>query len=262
MDLETHLINALIALAIFIVGRWAAGLIANLFKSSLERHGTDPLLVAFGANVVRIGLLAFVVIAALGQLGVQTTSFVAVVGAAGLAIALAFQSSLSNLAAGVLLVTFRPFKLGDFIEAGGTSGVVEKIEIFTTQLRSGDNKTIIVPNGAVLGSNVVNYSTKDTRRVDLVVGVSYEDDIDHVKRVLEEIMANDSRILPEPPPTIGVLELADSSVNFAVRPWVASGDYWPTLFDLNETIKKRFDSEKISIPYPQTDVHLRSEKAA
>ncbi|MGE0485429.1 MAG: mechanosensitive ion channel family protein [Gammaproteobacteria bacterium] len=245
------------ALAVFVFGRWAAVAVTATARRLLDARQVDPMLVAFGANVAYVALMAFVVVAALGQLGIQTASFVAILGAAGLAIALAFQDSLSNLAAGVLLVTFRPFRIGDFIEAGGTAGVVEKIEIFTTQVRTGDNKTIIIPNSAIAGSNIVNYSTKPTRRLDLVVGVGYDADLDRVRAVLEDILGSDGRVLADPTPTIGVTELADSSVNFVVRPWVASENYWPLHFDLHETIKKRFDAEGIAIPFPQRDVHLR-----
>lgn len=244
------------ALAIFIVGRWAAKFFTGMVRKVMTRRTVDPMLISFAGSAIYIGLMAFVVVAALGQLGIQTASFVAILGAAGLAIALAFQNSLSNLAAGVLLVTFRPFKTGDFVEAGGTSGVVEGIEIFTTQIRSGDNKLIIVPNSVIAGANIINYSAKPTRRLDLIVGVGYDADLDHVRRVINEILGADERVLNDPEPTIGVLELADNSVNFVVRPWVNSEDYWGLHFDLHETIKKRFDAEGISIPFPQRDVHL------
>ena len=201
------------------------------------------------------------ILAAVGQLGVQTTSFIAVLGAAGFAVGLALQGSLGNFASGVLIMIFRPFKSGDFVEAGGTMGIVEAIQIFTTTLRTGDNKTIIVPNGQITSGTITNYSAKDTRRVDLVIGVSYGDDLDKVRRVIEEVIAAEGRVLSEPEPTIGVLELADSSVNFAVRPWVKSSDYWPVYFGLMESFKKRFDQEGISIPFPQQDVYLHQVSA-
>jgi len=185
---------------------------------------------------------------------------VAVLGAAGLAVGLALQGSLSNFAAGVLMIIFKPFKVGDFVEAGGTAGVVVDINIFTTIMKTGDNKKIIIPNGKINSDNITNFSANDTRRVDLVAGVSYGDDLDKVKTVLKEILAADERVLKDPEPTIGVLELADSSVNFAVRPWVKTADYWPTLFAVQEEIKKRFDKEGISIPFPQQDVHMFQEK--
>jgi small conductance mechanosensitive channel len=200
--------------------------------------------------------MAFVIIAALGQLGVQTASLVAVLGAAGLAVGLALQGSLANFAAGLLLIIFKPFKVGDFIEGGGVSGVVEEVGIFTTMMNSPDNKKLVVPNAKMTSDNIVNYTAKQVRRVDLVAGVSYRDDLDKVKRVLGEILAADSRILKDPAPTVGVLALAESSVNLAVRPWVKTADYWDVFFATQESIKKRFDAEGISIPFPQQDVHL------
>ncbi|MEM7542392.1 MAG: mechanosensitive ion channel domain-containing protein [Pseudomonadota bacterium] len=259
MDSElimTFIQNLVVAAVIFFVGRMAAGWVAGLCRRMMETRGADPILVSFLGSTIHFGVLAFVVIAALGQLGIQTTSVVAILGAAGLAIALAFQGSLSNLAAGALLVTFRPFKVGDFIEAGGTTGIVEEIQMFTTQIRTGDNKTVIVPNAGVASGNIVNYSTKPTRRIDLVFGVGYEADLDKVRSNIEAVLSDDERVLKDPEPTIGIVELGDNSVNFAVRPWVKSEDYWPTYFALQENMKKRFDSEGISIPYPQREVHL------
>jgi small conductance mechanosensitive channel len=203
-----------------------------------------------------IGLLAFIVIAALGQLGIQTTSFIAILGAAGLAVGLALQGSLSNFAAGFLLIIFRPFKVGDLIEAAGVFGVVEAIQIFTTQLKTADNKTVIVPNAKLTDDNIVNWTVKGTRRVDMVFGIGYEDDIDKARSLMAEIIAQDSRILKTPEPQISVSELADSSVNFVVRPWVKVEDYWGVHFDLNEKIKKAFDANGVSIPFPQRDVHV------
>jgi small conductance mechanosensitive channel len=259
-DLGTTLIafcgNIIVAGVIIFVGRWAAGKISGIAVSMMEKRGVDEILTTFAGNAMRIAILAFVIVAALGQIGIETASFVAILAAAGLAIALAFQGSLSNLASGVLLVTFRPFNVGDFVEASGISGIVEKIEIFTTQIRTPDNRTIIIPNASIAGGNIINYSSKPTRRVDLVVGVGYQDDLDKVRAVLTELLEADSRILSDPEPTIGVVELADSSVNFVVRPWVAGADYWPVHFDLHEAIKKRFDAEGINIPFPQRDVHL------
>jgi small conductance mechanosensitive channel len=197
-----------------------------------------------------------VILAALAQLGIQTTSFIAVIGAAGLAVGLALQGSLANFAAGVLMVIFRPFQVGDFIEGAGVSGIVEEMQIFTTQLRTPDNKTIIIPNAKITGDNVTNYTRKDKRRVDLVIGVSYRDEIGKVKGVVADVLNGDERVLKDPAPTIAVLELGDSSVNFAVRPWVRTEDYWDVYFETTEKIKKRFDAEGISIPFPQRDVHL------
>ncbi len=244
------------AIVIFIVGRIVARIATNMIGGMLRKGNVDQTLIKFSQNLIYIGLMAFVIIAALEKLGVETTSFAALIAAAGLAIGLALQGSLSNFASGVLLIIFRPFKVGDFVEAGGISGTVEAVEIFTTQLRTGDNKTIIVPNGQVTGSSITNFSTKPTRRVDMVIGVGYDDDLKKVRAVIEEVLNADERVLKDPAVTIGLLELGDSSVNFAVRPWVNSADYWGVLFDFQETIKNRFDSEGISFPYPQQDVHV------
>jgi small conductance mechanosensitive channel len=248
--------DLVVAIIIFVVGRWVARRLANLTQRAMEKAEADSTLVGFVRSIVYIALLTFVIMAAIAQLGIQTTSFIAVLGAAGFAIGLALQGSLANFAAGVMMIIFRPFKAGDFVEAAGIAGVVEEIKIFTTTLRTGDNKTIIVPNGQITSGIIVNYSAKDTRRVDLTVGVSYDDNLDKVREVISGIIAGDDRILVDPGPTIAVSELADSSVNFAVRVWVQGADYWPVFFDLNETIKKRFDEEGISIPYPQQDVHV------
>jgi small conductance mechanosensitive channel len=200
--------------------------------------------------------MLFVIIATVGALGIQTTSFVAVLGAAGLAVGLALQGSLANFASGVLIVLFRPYKVGDFIEAAGIAGTVEKVEILTTVFKTGDNKRVIVPNGQVMGSVITNYSANEMRRVDMVVGVSYSDDLDKVRATLEDLIAAEDRIVADPAHKIAVSELADSSVNFVVRPWVKTEDYWGVMFDLTEAIKKRFDKEGISFPFPQQDVHL------
>lgn len=249
-------LKVLAAVVILVLGRLAALGIRAIARRTLTKSGVDPTLVAFVTSVAYIGAMAFVVIAALGQLGVQTASFVAVLGAAGLAVGLALQGSLANFAAGVLMIIFKPFKVGDYIEAGGTAGVVEEIGIFTTVLKSPDNKKIIVPNAKATADNITNYSANDQRRVDIVAGVSYGDDLDKVRGLLEQILKDDERILAEPAPAVKVLELADSSVNFAVRPWVKTEDYWDVFFALQEEIKKRFDAEGISIPFPQQDVHL------
>ena len=249
------------AVLIFFIGRWVAKGLRALLKKVLHKSQVDETLISFITNLAYVGLLTFVVIAALAQLGVQTTSFIAVIGAAGLAIGLALQGSLANFAAGVLMIIFKPFKVGDYIEGGGVAGTVEDIGIFTCDLKSPDNKKIIVPNAKMTGDNIINYSAKDSRRVDIVAGVSYSDDLDKVKKVLEEILSADERVLKDPPPTIGVLELADSSVNFAVRPWVKTADYWDVFFAVQEQIKKRFDAEGISIPFPQQDVHLYRTQA-
>jgi small conductance mechanosensitive channel len=254
--LTVYGLKVIAALAIFIIGKMIAKAVKAGIAKTMTKAKSDPILISFTTNMVYAALLAFVIIAALGQLGIQTTSFIAILGAAGLAIGLALQGSLSNFSAGVLMIIFRPFKQGDFIEGAGVAGIVEEVHIFNTVLRTGDNKTIIIPNDALMGGNIINYSTQPTRRLDLVVGIGYDDDIKKAKNILNELMANDERILKDPAPTLGLLELADSSVNFAVRPWVNSSDYWGVHFDLLESIKLRFDAEGISIPYPQQDVHL------
>jgi small conductance mechanosensitive channel len=254
-------IQAGIAVAIFIVGRWLASLVTKMLKRTMARANVDVTLSNFLGNLVYYVLLAAVLIATINQLGVETTSLLAVLGAAGLAIGLALQGSLSNFASGVMIVGFRPYKVGDFIEAGGVSGVVEQVQIFTTIMRTGDNKKIIVPNSQIMAGEITNYSANPTRRVDLVAGCGYDDDLDKVRKVLEGIIAAEDRILPDPAPTIAVSELGDSSVNFVVRPWVNSGDYWGVYFDLTEQIKKQFDAAGIAIPYPQRDVHVYKHDA-
>ena len=256
-----HGLKFLAALAILVVGRWIAGWLAGLSEKTMIRMDVDRTLTGFVRKLVYVLLLTFVLMAAIAQAGIQTTSFIAVLGAAGFAVGLALQGSLGNFAAGVLLIIFRPFKVGDYVEAAGISGTVEALQIFTTTLCTPDNKTIIVPNSQIGSGVVINYSTKDTRRVDLTFGVSYRDNLDHVRNVIKQVLDADSRVLAEPSYTIVVAALADSSVNFAVRPWVKRDDYWPVSFDLTETIKKRFDSEGISIPYPQQDVYVHQVAA-
>lgn len=246
----------LAAIAIFFIGKMVAKWIKRIIARGMNKANVDPLIVGFTTSMVYIGLMIFVVIAALGQLGIQTTSFIAILGAAGLAIGLALQGSLANFAAGFLLIIFRPFKVGDVVEAAGVTGKVDIIQIFTTTLRTPDNKTIIIPNAKLGGDNIVNYSTQETRRTDMTVGVSYDADLKEVRDILEDIVAKDERILKDPPPQIVVGELADSSVNFFVRVWVKSADYWNVYFDANETVKLRMDAAGIGIPYPQRDVHL------
>jgi len=255
-------LKVIAAIAIFIIGRIVAKWVRGLVERMLKKGNTDPMIIGFVSSLAYIGMIAFVVLAALGQLGIETTSFIAVLGAAGLAIGLALQGSLANFAAGFLMIVFRPFKVGDFIEGAGEAGVVEEIQMFTTTLRTGDNKTIIIPNAQLSNGNITNYSAKETRRVDLTVGAAYEADIKHVRKVLQEIIDADERIMDDPAPMIAVGELADNSVNFVVRVWVKTGDYWGVYFDTTEAVKVRFDEENIGIPYPQRDVHLYEHKVA
>ncbi|HIP12114.1 MAG TPA: mechanosensitive ion channel [Arcobacter sp.] len=248
-------IQIIIALAIFIIGKKIAQIIKGLLDKSLKKLETDETLTKFLVNVAYGLMLIIITLAALSQLGIDTTSFIAILGAAGLAIGLAFSSALSNIGAGVMIIFFRPFKIGDFIEAGGTVGVVEEINIFNTILKTGDNKLIISGNSNIISGNITNYSAKDTRRVDFVFGIGYDDDLKLAKQTLIDIVNADARVFQDPAPFVAVSELADSSVNFVVRTWVKSEDYWAVKFDTLEKVKLTFDEKNISIPYPQMDVH-------
>ena len=254
-------VRIIVAILIFYIGRMIARGLSNGIRKVMAAREVDKILETFVSNLVYWALLIVVIIAAIDRLGIETTSLIAVMGAAGLAVGLALQGSLSNFAAGVLIVIFRPYRVGDFVEAAGISGSVEQVQILTTILKTPDNKQIIVPNSAIMSSIITNYSANDTRRVDLTIGVSYDDDLDKVQKTLEEIVSADDRILKDPACVIRVHELADSSVNFVVRPWVASGDYWNVYWDLTETIKKRFDQDGISFPFPQQDVHIHQVSA-
>lgn len=246
-----------VALTIFIVGQIAAKIISRALEKVLSHTKLDRILIDFLGSVVRALLLVVVLVAALDHLGVNTNSLIAMLGAAGLAIGLALQGSLQNFAAGFMLLIFRPFKAGDFIEAAGAAGVVETIGIFSTKLHTGDNKEVIIPNGAIYSSNIVNYSSRQTRRIDMIFSVSYGDDIRLAKEIILQVIANEPRILTEPAAEVAVGELAPSSINFVVRPWVKAEDFWAVKFALNENIKLAFDANKITIPFPQTDVILK-----
>jgi small conductance mechanosensitive channel len=250
-------IRILTAVVIFLVGRWLAKMLTRLSRKFMTKANLDQTLISFVGNIVYTLLLIIVVLATLEQLGVKTTSALAILGAAGLAVGLSLQSSLSNFAAGVMLVIFRPFKVGDFVEAGGTSGVVEQISIFSTVMRTGDNREVTVPNGGIYGGTIINYSARDTRRIDLIFGIGYDDDIKKAKQLIEQIMQADERILKDPAPVILLSELGASSVDMAVRPWVKSADYWTVRSDLLETVKTTFDENGIGIPYPQQDVYIK-----
>ena len=250
------------AIVVFVVGRWIAKLFGRFIRKLLDKREVDPTVTKFVGNLTYFALFTFVVLAALGLLGIQTTSFIAVLGAAGLAIGLALQGSLANFAAGFLLVLFRPFKVGDFIDAAGVAGTVEAIQIFTTQLATPDNKTIIIPNAKLTGDNIINFSSKGTRRADMVFGIGYGDDIDKARDIITDVLSKDGRVLKDPPIQVAVSELANSSVNFVTRAWVNAADYWGVVFDATEAVKKRFDAEGVSIPFPQRDVHIYEHKAA
>lgn len=253
-------IKIALAIAIFVIGRWVVGLIIKLIDKMLKRSGKiDDMLVNFITSIVNAVLLLFVVIASLNQLGVDTSSLVALIAAAGLAIGLALQGSMQNFAAGVMILVFKPFKGGDFIDAGGVMGVVETVNIFSSTLRTVDNKEVIVPNGSIYSSAITNFSARDTRRVDMVFGIGYDDDLKQAKQILEDLVNQDPRVLKDPEPVVALSELGDSSVNFVVRPWVKSEDYWNLLWDMNEKVKLSFDEAGISIPFPQMDVHMHKQ---
>ncbi len=254
--ISDYALKLVIAIAIFYVGKWVARKLTDLVVKITRKTGkVDETLLKFLSNIIYYILMIVVLLTALEQLGVDTTSFLAILGAAGLAIGLALKDSLSNFASGVMIIMFRPFKVGDFINAGGVSGSVEEITIFNTLLKTGDNQTLIVPNGAITSGTITNVNAKPTRRVDLVVGIGYDDDIKKAKEVLNTIITSDERVLVDEGVTVAVAELADSSVNFVVRAWVNTPDYWAVKFDLTENIKLTFDKEGISIPFPQQDVH-------
>jgi small conductance mechanosensitive channel len=247
------------AIIILILGRIAAGIGRSAVDKMLERTKTDPAIIAFVRSLVYILILVFAVLAALAKFGIQTASFVAILGAAGFAVGFALQGSLANFAAGVLILALRPFKPGDYIMGAGEAGTVKEISLFTTVLTTPDNIKIMVPNGKLFGDTIKNISAYDTRRVDFVVGIGYGSDIQKAYDVLDGLLKADDRILPEPAPQIAVSELADSSVNFVVRPWVKSSDYWGVKFDMTRKIKEAFDAEGIEIPFPQQTIHMVSE---
>jgi small conductance mechanosensitive channel len=258
--IETFLLNGVVALFIFIIGKYVAKYITKLTVRAMGKSGIDDTLLGFLESILYGGLLVVVILTALSKIGLETTSFVAIVGAIGLAVGLAFQGTLSNISAGVMIIIFRAIDRGEFVEAGGTSGVVEDINIFNTILKTGDNKTIIVSNSNIIGGNITNYSRKDTRRVDITFGIGYDDDLKLAKTTLIEILNADERIMSEPAPFVAVSELGDSSVNFVTRSWVKSGDYWGVYFDTIEKVKITFDEKGISFPYPQIDVHMDKVK--
>ena len=248
------------ALLIFIIGKWIVKKLTAVTKTVMEKANVDKTLVEFAESLVYFILLMVVILASLNTLGINTPSFVAIFGAAGLAIGLALQGSLANVGAAVLIIIFRPFKVGDFVEAGGATGTVEDVNLFSTIIAPLDNRTIIVPNAAIVGGNIVNYSMKPQRRVDHVFGIGYDDDLKLAKEVLMEIMTTDTRILQDPAPFVAVSELGDNSVNFITRAWVETADYWDVYFEMIEKVKLTFDEKGISFPYPQMDVHLDKEE--
>ncbi|MBN4075841.1 MAG: mechanosensitive ion channel protein MscS [SAR86 cluster bacterium] len=251
-------IQLIIALAIFILGKMVAKAIADFAKKPMTKSGMDNMLVKFLSTIIYSILLIAVVLAAVDQLGINITSLLAIVGAAGLAIGLALKDSLSNFAAGVMIIIYRPFKIGDYINAGGSAGTVDEIGLFCTLMHSPDNQRIIIPNSAVIGGTIVNVNALGTRRIDLVIGIGYDDNIGQARDIILGIIDADPRILKDPEAGVALAELADSSVNFNVRPWVKADDYWTVRTDLLETIKLSLDQAGISIPYPQQDVHMHA----
>ncbi len=253
-------LSVLAAVIIFVVGKWIARFLSNLVEKLMVKANVEATLASFCKNITYVVMFVFVIIAALGKIGVQTTSFIAVIGAAGLAVGLALQGSLANFAAGILIMFFKPFKVGDLVEVGGILGVVSEIHIFTTNLSAPDNKKIIVPNAQITGGIIKNYTAIEKRRVDLVFGISYDDSMKIAKEALESVVSQDSRVLTDPAPTIAVSELGDSSVNIVCRPWVKPEDYWGVYFDTLEKGKIALEEKGITIPFPQSDVHLYDEK--
>ncbi|QOP40262.1 mechanosensitive ion channel family protein [Sulfurimonas marina] len=258
--LSEYGLKILAALAIFIIGKWVSKKLSIVIKTMMTKAKVDVTLSEFTESLVYFSLLAMVILASLNALGVNTTSFIAVFGAASLAVGLALQGSLANVGAAVLIIIFRPFKIGDFIEAGGATGTVDDITMFSTIISPIDNRTIIVPNAKIIAGNIINYSQKDKRRVDLTFGIGYDDDLRLAKQTLLDILNADERILKDPEPFVAVSELGDSSVNFTTRAWVETSHYWDVRFDTIEKVKLTFDEKGISIPYPQMDVHMKQEQ--
>ena len=255
-----YLLQFVAAVVIFYIGRMVAKAVKRFMERALLARSVDKAVVSFVASIVYAVILIATVLMALSQVGVQTTSFIAILGAAGLAVGLALQGSLANFASGILIILFRPFKSGDFIDAGGISGTVDKIEIFQTIMKTPDNKLVIVPNAQITGGAITNFSAEPVRRVDLVIGISYDADLRKAKHILQQMLADDPRVLKEPEAVVSVAALADSSVNLNVRPWVNSADYWAVYWDTLEKVKLAFDEQGIGIPYPQMDVHIKQDK--
>ncbi len=253
------LLNLFAAVVIYIVGKWLAKVISTAIEKLMLKGKADHALAGFTKNIINAAILVFAIIAAVGRLGVQTTSLIAVIGAAGLAIGLSLQGTLSNFAAGVMLIMFKPFKVGDFIEGGGVLGTVKEIQIFNTILSSPDNRKIILPNSKVSGDTITNFTAIDSRRIDMVFGVSYADDMRKAREVLMDVVTSDPRVLKDPVPVVAVSELGDSSVNLVCRPWVKPSDYWAARFDITEKGKEALEANGLSIPFPQRDIHVYQE---
>ncbi|SES92417.1 mechanosensitive ion channel family protein [Thalassotalea agarivorans] len=257
--LINYAIHFVIAIVIFVVGKFVAKIITKAVEKVMSHRSVDAAVTSFVSSIIYGVLVTVALIAAISHLGFNTSSLVAIIGAAGLAVGLALQGSLSNFASGVLIILFKPFKSGDFVEVAGVSGIVEEILVFSTKCRTPDNKTVIIPNGAITSGTITNYSTKPIRRIDLVIGVGYDADLKKTKEVLMDVASKHPLVLPNEEIMIAVSELADSSVNFVVRPWVKSDDYWPVRFELLENIKIALDENDIEIPFPQLSVHMNKE---
>ncbi len=250
----------LLAIVTLLVGLWVIKMISRLVRKGVKKSSIDDSLGSFFASAVSMVLKVLLVISVAGMMGVEMTSFIAILGAAGLAVGMALSGTLQNFAGGVMILIFKPFKVGDFIDAQGHAGIVNEIQIFNTILKTPDNKKIIIPNGGLSTGSMTNFTAEETRRVDMTFGISYDDDIDKAKGILQGIIDSNDLILPDPEPFIGVIELGDSSVNIVVRVWAKTSDYWSVFFHMQETVKKTFDKEDVSIPYPQRDVHLYQSK--
>lgn len=248
--------KVLLALVVLIVGLWVIKILVNAMGKAMKKRDIDPGLIPFLRGLLGALLKVVLVVSVISMVGVETTSFVALIGAAGLAVGLALSGTLQNFAGGVIILIIKPFKVGDFIDAQSYTGTVSEIQIFNTVLKTPDNKTVIIPNGPLSTGAMVNFSTEPTRRVDMSFGIGYTDDIDKAKEILMRLLKEDDRVLSDPEPTVTVAQLADSSVNFNVRPWAKAGDYWGLYWDMQERVKKTFDAEGVSIPFPQMDVHL------
>lgn len=258
--LLSYAVNIVAAIAIIIVGMIVARIVSNAINRVMVARNIDATVADFLSALVRYGIIAFTLIAALGRVGVQTASVIAVLGAAGLAIGLALQGSLSNLAAGVLLVTFRPFRAGEYVDLGGIAGSVLNVQIFSTTLRTLDGKIVVVPNGKIIAGNIINFSREPVRRNEFIIGVAYDSDIDKVKQILTDIITSDERVLKDRDITVRLNELGPSAINFVVRAWSNSGDLQNVYWDVLECIKREFDAQGISFPYPQMDVNFKRVK--
>ncbi|MBU1216587.1 mechanosensitive ion channel [bacterium] len=245
------------ALLIFFIGKWVVKKVTKVIKAFMHKANVDKTLIEFGSSLIYFLLLLMVVMASLNALGVNTTSFIAVLGAASLAVGLALQGTLSNIGAAVLIIVFRPFKVGDVIDAGGATGKVSNINLFSTIITPADNRAIIIPNSAIIAGNITNFTSQSERRVDLTFGIGYGDDLKLAKETLMQIISTHEKVLAEPEPFVAVSALAESSVNFTVRAWVKTDDYWDVYFDLTEKVKLAFDEKGISIPFPQMDIHQK-----